>query len=106
MTSRSIFRRMHTRSWAGLCIFLGLVGCTSTESQCETLCDWLDRCSGENVDCSQSEIDDCVDEIDDESDDCQDAFDEFVDCVDDNESCSSVERECVGEAVEVAEQCE
>jgi hypothetical protein len=93
--------------WAGLCLSLGLLGCTSTSSRCETLCEWADKCSTDSTaTCSESDIDQCVDEYDDESDGCQDAFDEFADCVDDEDSnCSSVQNQCVGEATEFVEQC-
>jgi hypothetical protein len=94
---------MKTRAWIGLYLSLGLLGCTSTESRCETLCDWSEKCSTDETSCS---VNQCVDEYDDSSDDCQDAFDDFADCVDDEDlSCSGVESQCLGEAVEFIEQC-
>ena len=86
---------------------LGALGCTSTESRCETLCEWADKCAtGETVSCTDAEIDECVDEYDDEKSACQDAFDELADCIDDEEQvCSDVQEHCVGEATEFLEQC-
>jgi hypothetical protein len=98
---------MSTRRWVGLCLSLGLLGCTSTESRCETICHFGQKCvTGSTATCSEAEIDECVDDYDDESDGCQDAFDEFADCIEEEETnCSDVENRCVGEATEVLEQC-
>lgn len=85
---------------------LGLLGCTSTESRCETICEFSEKCSTDETssDCSVNE---CVDEYEDSSDGCQDAIDEFADCIDDeDQNCSDVQSNCIGEAFEVLEQCE
>jgi hypothetical protein len=86
---------------------LSLIGCTSTESRCETVCKWANQCAEITVDCSSdAEIEECVDEYDDKGDGCQDAFDDFADCVDEEElTCSAVQEHCVGEASEYLEQC-
>jgi hypothetical protein len=98
---------MVTKRWVGLVFGLSLLGCTSTESRCETLCKWANQCGDIAVDCSNdAEIDECVEEYDDLDADCQDAFDDLVDCVDEeNLTCSAVEEHCLGEAGEYVEQC-
>jgi hypothetical protein len=97
---------METNWWVRICLFSSLVGCTATESRCETLCKWASQCGDIAIECSDSEIDECVEEYDDHDDACQDAFDEFADCVDEeNLTCSAVQEHCVGEAGEYVEQC-
>ena len=72
-------------------------GCTSTQGQCERVCDWQARCVESAIssqDCSQQ----CVVESEQRSDDCQDAFDEFATCAADNQSCPGVDKQCRSEA--------
>jgi hypothetical protein len=100
---------MTTRRWAGLLLSFGLLGCTSTESRCETLCHWANKCGGTetNITCSDDAIDECVDSYDDEGDSCQEAFDDFADCVDEeDQNCSSVENNCIAEGTEFVERCD
>ncbi len=97
---------MVSKRWVGLFLGLSLVGCTSTESRCETLCKWANQCGDIPIDCTDAEIDECVEEYDDHDDGCQDAFDEFAECVDEeNLTCSAVQEHCIGEAGEYVEQC-
>jgi hypothetical protein len=77
-------------------LILGLLGCTSTESRCETVCHYGQKCLEATATCSESEIDQCVNAYDNASDSCQDAFDEAADCVDEQEvNCSGVMKQCV-----------
>jgi hypothetical protein len=101
--------RMGTRRvgsyWALVLLGATATGCTSTRARCETLCDWVNKCSGLKTECSDSQLDECVDEYNDKGNDCQDAFDDFADCLDDHDMCEDVENHCVGEAAEFNEQC-
>ena len=90
--------------WVVVALATSALGCTSTKSRCESLCDWLKKCSSTDVTCSDSELDECVDDYKDQKDSCQDAFDDLADCVDDN-SCDGVQKECVGEATEYLSKC-
>jgi hypothetical protein len=84
-----------------------VVGCDSAEDQCETLCEWVDKCSGLDANCSDSNIEDCAEDVDDLDGDCEDAFDAFVDCLEEQDNdCDDVARSCQGEAAEFDEQCE
>jgi hypothetical protein len=97
---------METNWWVRVCLCLSLVGCTSTESRCETLCKWADQCTELSANCSDADIDDCVEDIEDQDSGCQDGFDDFVDCLDDQDLvCSDIEEHCVGEFSEYVEQC-
>jgi hypothetical protein len=99
---------MEPRRWLGLCLSLGFLGCTSTESRCETLCEFSKKCptGGASLDCSEAGIDKCVDDYDAQSERCQDALDELADCIDEeDQSCSGVQSQCEGEATEVFAHC-
>src|SRR5687768_6306338 len=97
---------METNRWVRIGLCLSLIGCTSTESRCETLCKWASQCGDIPIECTDAQIDECVENQDDKGDGCQDAFDEFADCVDEeNLTCSAVEENCLGEAGEYVEQC-
>jgi hypothetical protein len=80
------------------------LGCTSTEGQCERLCEWEQRCSSDAVsvdDCAQT----CVKDTESETSDCQDAFDDFASCTADNQSCPGVDNQCVNQANRYVRRC-
>jgi hypothetical protein len=91
-------------------VFVALValfplGCTSTEGQCQRVCDWEARCvpGAVNVeDCSQQ----CVNDAKSRSSDCTDAFDEFASCTVDNSSCPGVDQQCQTEANRLIQKCD
>ena len=94
---------------ASLALLLGplaaCVGCTSTEGQCETVCDWQQRCVQGSVsiqDCSQQ----CVVDAEKRSSECDDAFDEFATCAADNQSCPGVDKQCGAEADRLIRKCD
>ena len=81
------------------------LGCTSTDGQCQRVCDWQARCVEGAVgvgDCSQQ----CVNDAQSRSSDCTDAFDEFASCAADNQSCPGVDRQCQTEATRLIEKCD
>ena len=99
---------MLTTRWLLLCLGVGLLGCTSTESRCETLCQAGEKCgaSALMLDCSESGIDRCVDEYDRENEACQDAFDNAADCIEEQDlSCPGVQNKCIGQLSELASRC-
>lgn len=95
-------------SWAIFVLAVGMVGCgNSTKDRCKTLCEWLNSCAGEKVDCSSSQMDQCADNYDSLTNSCQGAFDDFADCLDDQDNkCDDVVNHCKDEATAVSNKCE
>jgi len=99
-------RNVLGRCWAVGLAFV-MVGCTSDETRCKTMCKWLDQCAEAIVNCTPSEIDECVREAGELSDGCDDAFADFTDCLDDHDlDCSEVESSCRSELAEFTDQCD
>lgn len=79
---------------------MSLVACGGVEDDCETICDWFDKCNVDLPDC----VDECVDDMEDASDSCQDAFDGLAECVEEDDACDS-SSSCGGEATEFLDDC-
>lgn len=99
------FRRSHAaRSFALIAALAGAFGCNSTESQCQSVCEWQSRCGTDAVgvdDCSQQ----CVRNMQSQGSECQSAFGDFASCADQNQSCPGVDNQCVNEANRYIAHC-
>jgi hypothetical protein len=91
-----------------LAITLGgllVLGCSSTEGQCESLCAFAEDCDDDvdEDDC----IEECVDAFDSPSETCDVAFETFVDCADEEGSdCDDVADHCEDEFSDLAAVCD
>lgn len=81
-------------SYWGLVLFGFLAtGCSSARDSCETVCQWLERCTPAGT-CTDADVDKCVDEYDRVDDACQDALDDYADCLHDQTECEQATRIC------------
>ncbi|HEX6276890.1 MAG TPA: hypothetical protein VFZ53_27810 [Polyangiaceae bacterium] len=82
-------------------VVLGLAagGC-SVRGDCETVCEWGEKCGDQESDC----VDDCVDDYEDADDACQDAFDELAACVEEDDSCDT-DSDCASEYLAFLDDC-
>lgn len=100
---------MRTIPWLVSCLTVALLGCNSTSSRCETVCQWAQQCAGSlfKLDCSEAGIDRCVEEYDHANEACQEAFDNGTDCIEEQDlSCSGVQNRCVGQLSELVTRCD
>jgi hypothetical protein len=97
-------RSQFVRLFALAAATLGALACTSTEGQCESVCEWQSRCATDAVsiaDCSQQ----CLRNIQARSSECRSAFGDFASCADQNQSCQGVDTQCVSEANRYIAHC-
>jgi hypothetical protein len=81
---------------------VGTVGCSGLEGDCETLCDWGEKCNEEESD--NNCVDECVEDVEDADDACQEAVEELASCVEEDDSCTT-DSSCASEAGKFLEDC-
>jgi hypothetical protein len=87
---------------AAVLLGVGALGCSGTEGDCETFCDWAEECSPEET--SSDCVDECVEDVDDADDACQEAFEALAECLEEDDSCTA-DSSCASEAGKSIEDC-